>query len=219
MSTETFSHFGHLQKVSKDLFEVWFYVFFHDFKHVYSSGEGVDNHLGTKFWCQQEHLVTSVICCKFQEHLFEGWFYICFSWFISTGAGVDSTQGTQFWCQQNCLVTLFICCKFPINVSEVWFYTIFSWFNTCLQPRGRDRQPPVDHMLMSTERPYPFTHLLQVSKKSLSSLILYKYFHDLINLYSPEAGGIQPPGDKVLMLTETSCHFGHLMLVSNHRRE
>ena len=28
---------------------------------------------------------------------------------------------------------------------------------------------------------------------------------------------IQPPGDKVLMSTETSYHFGHLLLVSNHR--
>ena len=31
--------------------------------------------------------------------------------------------------------------------------------------------------------------------------------------------GIQSPGDKVLMSTETSCHFGHLLLVSNHRRQ
>ena len=43
------------------------------------------------------------------------------------------------------------------------------------------------------------------------------FFHDLIHVYSPRAGGIQPPGDKVLMSTETSCHFGHLLLVSNHR--
>ena len=44
------------------------------------------------------------------------------------------------------------------------------------------------------------------------------FFHDLIHVYSPSAGGIQPPRDKVLMSTETSCHFGHLLLVSNHRR-
>ena len=63
---------------------------------------------------------------------------------------------------------------------------------------------------MSTERLYHFTHLLQVSKKSLQSLILYNFFHDLIyvHVYSPGAGGIQPPGDKILMSTETSCHFG-----------
>ena len=72
-------------------------------------------------------------------------------------------------------------------------------------------------MLMSTERPYHFTHLLQVSKKSFKSLILYNFFHDLIHVYSPGTGGIQPAGDKVLMSTETSCHFGHLLLVSVYR--
>ena len=36
------------------------------------------------------------------------------------------------------------------------------------------------------------------------------FFHDLIHVYSPGAAGIQPPGDKVLMSTEISCHFGHL---------
>ena len=68
---------------------------------------------------------------------------------------------------------------------------------------------------MSTERPYHCTHLWQVSKKSLWSLILYNFFHDLIHVYSPGAGGIQPPGDKVLISTESSCHFGHVLLISN----
>ena len=45
------------------------------------------------------------------------------------------------------------------------------------------------------------------------------FFHDLIHAYIPGAGGIQPPGDKVLMSTEASCHIGHLLLVSNHRRQ
>ena len=70
---------------------------------------------------------------------------------------------------------------------------------------------------MSTERPYHFTHLLQVSKKSLKYdfIQLFSWFNTY--MYSPGAGGIQPPGDKVLMSTETSCPFGHLLLVSNHR--
>ena len=45
------------------------------------------------------------------------------------------------------------------------------------------------------------------------------FFYELIYVYVPGAGGIQPPGDKVLMSTETSCHFGHLLVVSNHRRQ
>ena len=135
---------------------------------------------------------------------------------------------------------------------------------------GRGQTVPRGQILMSTERPYHFTHLLQVSKKPLWSLILYNFFfmiyytyitprqgqtahrgqsfdvnrnvlsfhsfvasfktmslksdfihffHDLIHVYSPRVGSIQPPKDKVLMSTETSCHFGHLLLVSNHRRQ
>ena len=60
---------------------------------------------------------------------------------------------------------------------------------------------------------YPFVaSFKEISLKS-------DFFHDLIHVhvYSPGAGGIQPPGDKVLMSTETSCHFGYLLLVSNHR--
>ena len=63
----------------KSLFEVWFYTHFcHDFIHVYSPGAGGENPLGTKFWCQQKHLVTSVICYKFQNNLFEICFYTPF---------------------------------------------------------------------------------------------------------------------------------------------
>ena len=46
-----------------------------------------------------------------------------------------------------------------------------------------------------------------------------QFFHESIHAYSPGERGIQPPRDKVLMSTETSCHFGHLLLVSNHRRQ
>ena len=87
----------------------------------------------------------------------------------SPGAGADSTLGTKFWCQQKGLITLPICCKFQKHLFEVWFYTIS--------------------------------------------------FHDLIHVYSSGTGDRQPPVDKVLMSTETSCYFSHLLLVSNHRRQ
>ena len=131
MSTETSCHFRHLLQVSKkSLWSLILYnFFFHDFIHVYSPRAGADNPLGTKFWCQQEHLVTSVICCKFQKNLFEVWFYtIFFHDFIhvySPREGADSPQGTKFWCQQKCLVISFICYKFQKNVFEAWFYIIF----------------------------------------------------------------------------------------------
>ena len=49
---------------------------------------------------------------------------------------------------------------------------------------------------MSTETSFHFSHLLQVSKKSLCMLILYNFFHDFIHVYSPGAGADSPQGTK-----------------------
>ena len=43
------------------------------FKH--SSWAGADNPLASKFWCQQEGLITMVICCMFEKNLFNLWLY------------------------------------------------------------------------------------------------------------------------------------------------
>ena len=71
MSTETSCHFGHLLHFKKICLKFDFIQFFHDFIHVYSPRAEADNCLGMKFLCQQEHLVTSVICCKLKKNLFE----------------------------------------------------------------------------------------------------------------------------------------------------
>ena len=62
---------------------------------------------------------------------------------------------------------------------------------------------------------YPFVE----SFKEISLKSDFILFYDLMHVYRPETGGIQPSGGKVLMSTETSCHFGHLLLVSNQRRQ
>ena len=50
-------------------------------------------------------------------------------------------------------------------------------------PVGQGQTTPGDKILMSTETSCHFGHLLQVSKKSLGSLILYIFFHDFIHIY------------------------------------
>ena len=62
---------------------------------------------------------------------------------------------------------------------------------------------------------YPF--VASFKEISLKSDFI-RFFHYLIHIYNPGAGGIQP-GDKVLMSTVTSCHFGHLLVVSHQRRQ
>ena len=41
-----------------------------------------------------------------------------------------------------------------------------------------------------------------------------QFFQDFIHIYSPRAGADSPQGNKVLMSTEMSCHFIHLLHVS-----
>ena len=83
MSTGRPYHFTHLLQVSKkSLWSLILYHFFHDLIHVYSPGAGANSPQGTKFWCQQKLLVTSVICCQFQiidDNSF--WKIYCFTFF------------------------------------------------------------------------------------------------------------------------------------------
>ena len=105
-----------------------------------------------------------------------------FSWLntCSPSAGAERPQGTKFWCHQKGLITFLICCKFQRNLFEVLIlYNCFHDLIHVYSSRAGDK------ILMSTERPYHFTHLLQISKKSLWSLILYNCVHDLIHVYSP----------------------------------
>ena len=44
-----------------------FIHFFHDLIHAYSPGEVGIQSPGDKVWCQQKRLVTSIICCYFQN--------------------------------------------------------------------------------------------------------------------------------------------------------
>ena len=50
------------------------------------------------------------------------------------------------------------------------------------------------------------------TKKSLSSLILYNFFHYFIHVYSLRAGADNPLGMN-FDVNGTSCHFGHLLQV------
>ena len=50
-------------------------------------------------------------------------------------------------------------------------------------------------------------------KISLKSDFIHFFFHDFNHVYSQGVGADSPPGDKVLMSTEMSCHFIHLLQV------
>ena len=75
---------------------------------------------------------------------------------------------------------------------------------------GQGQTDPGDKILMSTERPNFDIFSLRSFVASLKIISLKSdlihFLHDLIHVYSPRAGDIQPPENKVLMSTDTSCH-------------
>ena len=65
-----------------------------------------------------------------------------------------------------------------------------------IYPQGRGRQPLGDKILMSTERPYHFAHLLQVSKIPFEVYIYF--FHAFVHVYRPGVGVDNPLGSNFL---------------------
>ena len=147
------SHRGHNFDVKRNLLSLFSFAtslkkfsFKSDFTQFISwfyTCAGPDNPLGTKFKCQQEHLVTSVIWCKFQNNLFKVWFYtFFFSWFIhvyNPRTGADSPPGTKFWCHQKCLVNSFICCKFQkMSLKSDFIHFLYGFIHVYSHGTGVD---------------------------------------------------------------------------------
>ena len=95
------------------------------------------------------------------------------------------------------------------------FFTLFYvfCFHMYIAP-GRGRQPSGDKNFMTTERPFFFAHMLQISKWSLRNLILYTFLM-ILHMYIAPGQGQKTPWDRLLMSIESPYHFDHLLQVSN----
>ena len=81
---------------------------------------------------------------------------------------------------------------------------------------GQGQTTSGDKIFMSTETSCRFGHSLQVSKKSPWSRFYTFFFFMIFYMYIAPGQGWQTLGDKILMSTGTSCHFGHLLHVSKN---
>ena len=126
--------------------------------------------------------------------------------YITSGHRGRQPFGDKCWCQQKFLITLPICCQFKKNLSEVWilpfFMCVFFFFHMYIAPR-RGRQPTWDKNFMTTERPFLFAHILQVSKRSLWNLILYTFLM-ILYMYRAPGQGQKTPGDKLFEVNRKS---------------
>ena len=82
--------------------------------------------------------------------------------------------------------------SFKMISSKSDFIHIFNDFIHVYSPGAREENPLGVKLLMSTESPYHFDHLLQVSNKSLCILILCTFFNVFPHVYSPGAGAGNP---------------------------
>ena len=224
MSTETSCHLGHLLQVSKtSLSSLILYIFFMILYMYIAPGPGLSTPWGQNFDVNRNILSLRSFVASFKKSLWSLILYNFFHDFIhvhSPGAGADSPQETKFWCQQKCLVTSFNCCKFQKNVFEVWFlYNFFRDLIHVYSPGAGADSSKGTKFWCQQKSLITLPICCKFQRNLFEVWFLYNFFHDLIHVYIPGGGGIQLPGDKVLKSTETSCHFGHLLLVSNHRRQ
>ena len=106
------------------------------------------------------------------------------------------------WCQQVGLITMVICCKF----FNLWrLYTSFhDLINVYSRRSGADNHRGWN--FYDNRNLLPFrSFATSLNKISLKS--------DFIQFFSWFYTCIKPLGDKILMSTGTSCHFGHLLQV------
>ena len=107
--------------------------------------------------------------------------------YIASEQGQTDPRGQSFDVNRNVLsLHSFVASLKKMSLNFDFFHDLIHVYRPGAEA---DSQPPGDKIFMSTERPYHFTHLLQVSKKS-RWMIFYNVFHDLIHVYSPGAGGI-----------------------------
>ena len=91
----------------------------------------------------------------------------------------------------------FLFASFKMISSKSDFIHIFNDFIHVYSPWEKAKQNLGDKLLMSTQTPYHFDHLLQVSNKSLWILTVYIFFFFFFfdvfpHVYSPGAGADNP---------------------------
>ena len=89
----------------------------------------------------------------------------------------------------------------------------FNAFIHVYSTRAGADYPFGDKILMTTERPFLFAHMLKVLKWSLQNQILYTFLM-ILYMYIAWGKGRKPLGDKLLMSTESPYPFDHLLQVS-----
>ena len=148
--------------------------------NVNSRMSGADNPQGTKFWCQQKPLVTSVICYKFKKNLFEVWFYTHFFMtlymYIALEQGLTTPWGWNFNANRNSFSIWSFVASLITNLFEVWFYTHFSMILYMYIAPEQGQTASQETKFWCQQKRLVTSFIYFKLKESLQSLILYICF-------------------------------------------
>ena len=86
--------------------------------------------------------------------------------YIAPGQGQTTPWGQKFYDNRKAFSPCPYVASFKMISSKSDLYTFLMILYMYIAP-GQGRKPPGNKLLMSTESPYHFDHLLQVSNKSL----------------------------------------------------
>ena len=132
--------------------------------------------------------------------------------YIAPGQGQTTPLGQTFDVNRKPLsLCLFVAGLKQIALKSDFIYIFFMFHHMYIAP-GRGRQSIGDKLLMTTERPFLFAHMLQVSKWSLRNLILYTFLM-ILYMYSPGTRAENPlrtnvwGRQKALIILTICCKF------------
>ena len=155
---------------------------------------------GYKFWQHFKAFVIPIILYRLQKDpfcliiLYDILFYFIHV-YIAPGQE-ETTLVDNFFDGSRKVLSLWSLVACIKNSSGFWFYAHIFTFLYMYIDLGQGQTTLRAKILMSTEWPHHFGHLLKVSKKSLQPLALYTSFRDLIKVYSSRSGADNPQGTK-----------------------
>ena len=161
-------------------------IYLNAFIHVFSHRARADNPLGTNADVNRKPLSLCLFVASLKKrNLILYTFLMILYMYIAPGKGQTIPWGQTFDVNRMSLTL----CSFVAGLKsccEVRFYIhFFFMFNHIYIASGWGRQSIGDKILMTTERPLPFAHMLQVSKWSKSDFI--HILNNFIHVYSPGA--------------------------------
>ena len=153
-------------------------IYSNAFIYVYSPRAGTDNPLGTNDDVNRKPLSLCPFVSSFKtislkydfKHILYDFIHV-----YSPRAGRDNPLGTNFDVNRNSLsLCPFVASLKKISCKSDFLPFFMCFFHMYIAP-GRGRQPIGNKNFMTTERPFLFANMMQVSKWSLQNL-LYTFF-------------------------------------------